>query len=256
MKKSIPVILVAGALAISIVTSSCGALEARPAANTVPSATSMEVSNSVTVMGTTEVERLEEMQRSTQMLVNQYWMNGIAVPDYLNDQEQYDQRRQQPDESVVWHALRLTNKTAIPWTTAPAETVTGGQVLGQDVIAYTPVGGESTLKITVAVDVKADQAEFERDRQRDALSFRGWSYDRVTVDGKLSVHNLKPDTVTIETTKLLSGEVQSTEPQATIDKLAGGLRSVNPQCRLRWKVTLEPGKEQQITYSYKVLVRR
>ena len=179
------------------------------------------------------------------------------IPDYLNDQEQYDQgRQQQPVESVVWHALRLTNKTAIPWTTAPAETVTGGQVLGQDVIAYTPVGGEATLKITVAVDVKADQAEFERERQRDALNFRGWSYDRVTVDGKLSVHNLKQTQVTVEITKLLSGEVQASKPEAAAEKLAGGLRAVNPLNRLRWTLTLEPGQEQQITYAYQVLVRR
>jgi hypothetical protein len=179
------------------------------------------------------------------------------IPDYLNDQEQYDQgRQQQPVESVVWHALRLTNSTAIPWTTAPAETVTGGQVLGQDIIAYTPVGGEATLKITVAVDVKADQAEFERERQRDALNFRGWSYDRVTVDGKLSVHNLKPDGVTVEITKLLSGDVQATKPEAAAEKLAGGLRAVNPLNRLRWTLTLKPGEEQQITYAYQVLVRR
>lgn len=179
------------------------------------------------------------------------------IPDYLNDQEQYDQRRQQqPVESIVWHALRLTNNTTIPWTTAPAETVTGGQVLGQDILAYTPVGAQATLKITIAVDVKADQAEFERTRQRDALVSQGWSYDRVTVDGKLSVHDLKPDSVTVEITKLLSGEVQASKPEAGIEKLAAGLRSVNPLSRLRWTLTLKPGEEQQITYTYQVLVRR
>ena len=168
------------------------------------------------------------------------------IPDYLNDQEQYDQRRQQqPDESVVWHALRLTNTTAIPWTTAPAETVTGGQVLGQDVIPYTPAGGKATLKITVAVDVKADQAEFERERQRDALNFQGWQYDRVTVDGKLSVHNLKQSKVTVEVTKLLSGDVQSSKPEAAAEKLARGLRAVNPLNRLRWTLTLSPARSNR-----------
>ncbi len=79
------------------------------------------------------------------------------------------------EEPQVWHALRLTNNTSIPWTTAPAETVSGGQVLGQDAINYTPVGTEATLKITVAVDVKADQAEFETRPAAQRREPGGWS---------------------------------------------------------------------------------
>ena len=76
------------------------------------------------------------------------------------------------------------------------------------------------------------------------------------MDGKLSVHNLKQTQVTVEVTKLLSGEVQTSKPEATAEKLARGLRSVNPLNRLRWKLTLEPGQEQEVTYTYTVLVRR
>ncbi len=81
-------------------------------------------------------------------------------------------------------------------------------------------------------------------------------YDRVTVDGKLSLRNMKKTPVTVEITKALTGEVQSSKPEATVEKLARGLRSANPRERLRWKVTVAPGEEQQIEYTYNVLVRR
>jgi hypothetical protein len=178
------------------------------------------------------------------------------IPDYVNEQEYYDQQRQQAEEPVVWHALRLTNNTSIPWTTAPAETVSGGQVLGQDGISYTPVGADTTLKITVAVDVKADQTEFERERKVNAVNVRGVSYDRVTVDGRLSLRNLKREPVTVEITKMLTGEVQSSKPEAKVEKLARGLRGVNSRDRLSWTVTVAPGEEQQVEYTYEVLVRR
>ncbi len=104
--------------------------------------------------------------------------------------------------------------------------------------------------------MKADQAEFERDRQRNAVTISGRAYDRVTVDGKLSLHNMKKTPVTVEITKTLTGEVQSSKPEAKVEKLARGLRSANPRERLRWKVTVAPGEEQQVDYTYNVLVRR
>jgi hypothetical protein len=86
MKKSILAILVSGTLAISIVTISCGQPAAQPAAIAAPTASPQAPSNAVMAAGTTEVERLEEMQRSVGMLINQYSMNGAQAPDYVYDQ--------------------------------------------------------------------------------------------------------------------------------------------------------------------------
>src|SRR5207244_2793900 len=68
----------------------------------------------------------------------------------------------------VWHSVRLQNTGKVPWTTAPALTMQGGQVLGQDLIRYTSPGGKTTVKITQAVDIKAERAEFEVERKRNA----------------------------------------------------------------------------------------
>lgn len=182
------------------------------------------------------------------------------IPDYVNEQDRYvyspDQQKAPDVEEQVWHSLRLANTTKVPWTTAPAETIKNGMILGQDTLKYTPAGGEGTLRITRALGIKADQIEFETSRKRDAMQLYGYHYDLVTVKGELSAVNMQDKAVTLEITKTLSGEIQSIVPDARQDKLATGLRRMNGLTRLTWTVELAPAAEQKISYTYNVYVRR
>jgi hypothetical protein len=182
------------------------------------------------------------------------------IPDYVNEQERYVYERrpeqQREPEEEVWHCLRLQNSTKVPWTTAPAETVKEGLILGQDTLNYTPVKGETTLKITQAVSVKAEQLELEIDRKRDAAQLYGYHYDLITIQGKLSVSNFQNKDITLEITKTLSGEVKSSEPQVVIESLAKGLLRMNAIRKLTWTIELQPGERKELTYIYEVYVRR
>lgn len=179
------------------------------------------------------------------------------IPDYVTEQEQY-RRTEQPQGTpqVVWHSLRLTNSTQLPWTTAPAETMLEGQILGQAMMPYTPPGGEALVKITQATSVHAAENELETNREVNALQRYGYSYDRITVEGKLLLHNFKDEAVTVKVTKTVTGEVQTSTPEAKVDKLAKGLRAENPRSRLTWEIPLAAGAETEITYLYRVLIRR
>lgn len=180
------------------------------------------------------------------------------IPDYVNEEDRYgDRRREGRDaQEEVWHALKLTNAGKLPWTSAPAQVVKGDQLLGQDMLTYTPTGAETVLRITRAMSVKADQVELETDRQRDVVQMYGYSFDRVTVQGKLQVTNHKAEPITLEITKHLSGEVKATSPEAKVERLAKGLRRMNPSQLLTWSLTLEPGARREITYTYEALIRR
>lgn len=182
------------------------------------------------------------------------------IPDYVDEdgRYQYDQNRQgqQQQEQVVWHSLRLTNATRMPWTTAPGETVKNGVILGQDTVSYTPAGGEGTLRITRAVGIKADQIELETGRKREATRLYGYSYDLITVRGELSVTNAQDKPVKLEITKMLSGEVKSADPEAKREKLAKGLRRMNGLMKLTWTIDLAAGAEKELSYVYEVYVRR
>ena len=182
------------------------------------------------------------------------------IPDYINEDERYiyGQRRGQDPEpqEEVWHCLKMDNTTKVPWTTAPAEVVQDGLILGQDTLKYTPSKGQALLRITKAMSVKAQQVELETERKRGALNVYGRNYDLVSIQGTLSVKNFQPKSVTLEITKTLSGQVTSSEPEAKIEKLARGLSRVNELSQLTWTIDLEPDQEKEITYTYQAYVRR
>ncbi|MFC1675982.1 hypothetical protein ACFL3G_02835 [Planctomycetota bacterium] len=181
------------------------------------------------------------------------------IPDYVNQEDRYRRRRNEQErepEEEVWHSIRLENVSNLPWTTAPAQILKEDLILGQDTLKYTPVQGETTVRITRAVSVKAEQVEFEIERKRDALRMYGDHFDLITVQGKLSVTNFLPKPITLEITKTLSGEVKSSQPEARIEKLARGLRRVNTTAELTWAIELKTDEHKEIGYTYDVYVRR
>jgi hypothetical protein len=180
------------------------------------------------------------------------------IPDYVDKEDRYyyrqDNREEEEKPEEVWHCLRLENTAEVPWTTAPAEVIKEDVILGQDTLFYTPPKGKTTLKVTQAVSIKAEQAEFETDRRRNAAQFHGTSYDLVTINGKLSVTNFKPERATLEITKTFSGEVKQSQPEAKVETLAKGLKRVNPNKKLTWTIDLEAGGSAKLEYTYEVYV--
>jgi hypothetical protein len=145
---------------------------------------------------------------------------------------------------------------AMPWTTAPAQLMKDGQIVGQDTLRYTAPSAASAVRITQAVGVKAEQTEVEVSREREAVRLYGDSFDRVTVTGTLRVANFTRERVVLEITKELSGDVKASTPKAQDVTLARGLRAMNPAHELTWKIELKPGETMAITYTYQALIRR
>jgi hypothetical protein len=179
------------------------------------------------------------------------------IPDMLDNYERYINK---PDDEnklgeEVWHSCRLVNNMNMPWTTAAAEFVTAGNFTGQDICYYTAPGAETTVRINRAMNVLAEKAELEMDRQRNAARFHGYSYDLITVKGELKLRNRMDRDVTVEITKNLSGEVLESMPQAEDIPTARGLKQVNPRHILIWKIDLKADREEKISYTYEVYVR-
>ena len=181
------------------------------------------------------------------------------IPNYVNPDgiTTMTSRRQQhePEQQEVWHCIRLDNVMKMPWTTAPAEIVKDGVILGQDTLDFTPVKEKGTVKITRAMNIKAEQIELEKERKHNAAQWYNTNWDLVTVEGKLSVTNNQDKPITLEVTKSLSGEVKAMQPEAKLEKLAKSLRMVNANIRLTWTIELGPGEQKEIGYTYEVYVR-
>jgi hypothetical protein len=163
-----------------------------------------------------------------------------------------------PDAAVlnsIWHSLRLKNSTKFPWTSAPALVISGTKPVSQDTLPYTPKAASSSLRITVATDLRSSHEEREIARQRDVERRRGYNYDLVTVEGTLKVKNYKTKEVRLSIGKTLRGAVDFQSDGGKSVKLGEAIQTDNPVSRLTWEITLKPGEDRTASYRYKVWIR-
>lgn len=154
----------------------------------------------------------------------------------------------------VWHTIKFKNTAGQPLTTGPVVTIKNGEVMGQDMMMYTSAGSEASVKVTKALDVRAEAAEEEIARERGALKFENRAvYDKVTVKGTIEITNNKPKAVQLRVVKATTGEA-SDVVNGDIKKTPAGLRQVNPVSHILWKPKLEPGKSIRLEYKVVLFV--
>jgi hypothetical protein len=177
------------------------------------------------------------------------------VDGFGNAQNNLNPGADRTTKDSIWHALRLKNTTKFPWTSAPTLVISGTKPLSQDTVPYTPKGATSSLKLTVATDLRASHEENEVDRQKDVQRRRSHNYDEVTVEGTLTVKNYKSKEVRLTIADRVRGSVESQTDDGKTTKLAEAIAVDNPLSRLTWEVTLKAGEEKVIRYRYKVWLR-
>src|SRR5438552_3948329 len=83
------------------------------------------------------------------------------IPDRIN-QTAYVEQEDKPGD--VWHSVKFKNTAKQPLTTATATIFKDAEIMGQDMMNYTSVGSDATVKMTKALDVRAEDAEEETTR--------------------------------------------------------------------------------------------
>ena len=129
----------------------------------------------------------------------------------------------------------------------------GHMPVAQDTLNYTPPGGRSTLKLTVATDVRGEQTQTETHRKQ--ISIMGHTYDQVTVAGKLRPTSYKNKEIFMLIRKGLVGQALES-PDGKVAKVRRNLTSVNTNSEIEWEFKLAPGKDRELTCQYKVLLAR
>lgn len=159
--------------------------------------------------------------------------------------------------SKVWYGLRLKNNTGMPWTTASAISFREWKPLGQDMLTFTPVGGENILRVTPATEVIGSQKLEEISRTQTQLRYGGGNYefDLITVKGTIKLRNIKKEPVEMVLSRNLVGDVTEASDAGKISREGLNLQAVNPNSIVKWNLML-PSGEKEITYSYKIYVRR
>lgn len=159
--------------------------------------------------------------------------------------------------SKVWYALKLKNQTGMPWTTAPALSFREWKPLGQDMLSFTPIGGENILRVTPATEVIGTHVLEEKSREQKTLRYGGgdYNFDLVTVEGKIKLRNIKKAPVEAVLTRNFVGEAVSAAENGKISREGLNLQAVNPNSVIKWNLNI-PSGEKEIVYTYKIYVRR
>lgn len=176
------------------------------------------------------------------------------IPDTIVNNFQYGGAPEGPGD--IWHSLKFKNSSDLPWTTGTAITIKDGEILGQDMLNYTARGSNALVKITKALDIRADQTEEEVTRERAAyrLPNNGTVFDLVTLKGTLELKNRKNEAVKLQISRWITGEVVATEGNPKVTKSLKGLRQVNSGAKIEWELPLAAGEEKKISFTYKVYV--
>ncbi len=154
----------------------------------------------------------------------------------------------------TWHELKIKNTSKQPLTTGTAVTVKDGELLGQDLMTYTPVGADQFVKITKALDITADQAEDEVSRSRGEIKdrFGNPQWDLVTIHGKIVITSRKKDTVKMKVDKFLAGEAVEADHEGKIAKFVRRLYDVNTPSKVTWEPEVKGGEKMELNYTYKL----
>ncbi|MGV3617717.1 MAG: hypothetical protein ACO1SV_20520 [Fimbriimonas sp.] len=158
----------------------------------------------------------------------------------------------------VWHTLRFKNegKDAQPLSTGAVTMFRNGQLLGQDLFTYTPVGGEIVLRLNKALDVIASAEEVEIGREKAPSEPRDQPrFDRTLVRGRLDIVNQRAHPVTMRITRTVQGDVVKTEERPQLTKLPAHPSAINVPNTLEWTLTVPAKQRKQVVYEYKVLSR-
>ena len=163
----------------------------------------------------------------------------------------------QPLANKVWYGLRLKNTTGMPWTTAPAISFREWKPLGQNLLSFTPIGGDNILRVTPATEVIGTHKLEEKLREPKELRLNGsnYDYDLVTVEGTIKLKNVKKQPIELVLTRNVAGEIISVTDGGKSSREGFNLQAVNPNSIIKWNLTLPTG-EKIIKYTYKIYVRR
>ncbi len=166
-------------------------------------------------------------------------------------------------EHQVWHKFELNNTSPVPWTTGAALIIRDTLPIGQDLLAYTPVGATSLLPVTVAIDMCGDYAEQELARQQGALVWDRTTYALIRKRVTITVRNLRKQPSLTRVSVGLGGKAEVISDDGRIqlndyrseDWKDHGNREVNNHSDLSWELTLDAGATKTLTCEFGFYLR-
>jgi hypothetical protein len=141
-----------------------------------------------------------------------------------------------PADTQVTVIYKVENTSDQPFAEGIVRSYQGGLFIGSDPIELTPVGSEGSVTVGHLQDVRV-----KRESSRTEVAASTYAYrDEV----KLTISNFTPETVHLEIVDYRPPEAEALQASIAPQHEPGNV--------MRWQVSVEPGDEMVITYSYMV----
>lgn len=174
-----------------------------------------------------------------------------AVVTLMSKKIRYGHKYRWRTELEIEHHLTLENNSTTPWTTGPCLAISGAQPLSEDVLKYTPVNGKGELTVTTAINISKNIKETEIDRKLKAHEPSTHVFlDLVTIEGTIKLKSFEKKPIDITINRRVVGKPVSTSDDGTITIDSNNLRLTERNGDLEWTLTMEPGKEYFLKYTY------
>ncbi|MGB1216777.1 MAG: hypothetical protein ACPG5P_02815 [Saprospiraceae bacterium] len=170
----------------------------------------------------------------------------------------------QDKKNPVFHSIKLKNNLEFPWTTGSAMVVSkksgGTRPISQDLLKYTPIKGESYVKLTESTDIKVKHAEKEIDRKEKDKKVpeknSSWWYDLVTAEGQIKIKSYKKKKVDLNIKRTIVGNLQESDVKWLKAERVNRSGNYNKTSDVCWETSINPGEELIIKYTYQIYIMR
>lgn len=193
-----------------------------------------------------------------------YTLKVQPTPPRLVGLDRSEELRQALLSPKVMHGLRIQNAGTVPWTTGPAMIVRDGRALSQDLLRFTPAGGQSVLPMAELADVAVRTHDVEQNRTNN-VRIDGYDYTQVFMKGTLCLVSHRKEPLPVEIERVFFGQADKVQNGGTTeafdfaflpwDRYATAAwphwwHSVNGMFQANWKSTLEAGKAAEFTVDW------
>lgn len=171
------------------------------------------------------------------------------------------------------HKIRMGDNSKYPITTAPALILKDGQVLGQGMTTYTPIGGSLDLPITTAVDILVKKSDKEAGREHNAAKWEGQTYAKINLHGTIKLTNRLPSSAYVEVTRSVLGNATEADHDGKIEmenvfeddtlrpataypywwgwySWPSWWTHFNGMTKVTWKLDVPPGESVDLNYTW------
>jgi hypothetical protein len=131
---------------------------------------------------------------------------------------------------------KVRNETDEPLAEGIVRSYEDGLFIGSDLMELTPVGSEGSVTVGQLQDVRVDRSETTTEIDQDA-----YEYLHQVV---LTISNFGTESIDLEVVDVWLPEAEAFTFSAEPERETGNV--------LRWAVTVEPGEEEVIEYTFRV----